>query len=179
MACLFSCALITAQAQKITLPLKGSNVLYEGTVKVNHNYNGDFICSKLKTWVIGATKQFHLNVEGIQDEGCTIVLSAKTAVDKDGTFKDVDCSFNLVVNLTETGLNYQLTNLVFQKNNHDYSVNEVYVRYLKNDPYVKANFENKQAALRRHEYLLNAMNKKVLSLTASLQKYLSESGIAP
>lgn len=175
---LIACMLLsTVHAQKITMPSKGNNVIYDGTVKVNHNYNGDFICSKLKSWVIAATNEYHLNVQNMSDEACTITINATTAIDKGGTFADVECSFSLVINIAEEGLNYQLTNLVFNKAQHQYSVNEVYSRYRQNDPYVKAALENKQAALRRHEFLLTALNKRITDLTSSLKSYMLQTGI--
>jgi|GEM_PF-5789449 len=168
----------TVNAQKITMPSKGSNIVYDGSVKVNHNYNGDFVCSKIKSWIIAATKEYHLDVESMKDEGCTMTINASTAIDKDGTFSDVDCSFSLVITIAEEGLNYQLTDLVFNKANHQYSVNEVYSRYRKGDPYVKTAIENKQAALRRHEFLLNALDKKITGLTTSLKSYMLQMGIS-
>ncbi len=164
-------------AQKVLMPSKGNNIVYDGTVNVNHNFNGDYVCSKLKSWVIAATKEYHLDVQRMSDEGCTITINASTAIDKGGNFNDVDCSFNLVINIAEEGLNYQLTDLVFNKAQHQYSVNEVYSRYRQNDPYVKAVFENKQAALRRHEFLLNALDKRMTALTSSLKTYMLQMGM--
>lgn len=170
--------LATVHAQKIEMPSKGNNIIYDGMVKMNHNFNGDFVCSKVKSWVINSTRDYSLSVNKMYDEGCTIGINASTIMDKEGSFSDVQCSFNITINITEEGLNYQLTDLVFSKAGHQYSVNEVYARYLKDDPYTKTAYEKKQAALRRHELLLSMLNKRIVALTESLKAYMQQAGVA-
>jgi hypothetical protein len=178
LSAILSIALLgNAMAQKISMPSKGNNIVYDGTVKMSHNFNGDFVCSKLKSWVVAAAKEHHLNVQEMHDDACTITINAVSAIDKDGTFSDVDYSFKLVINITDGGLNYQLTNLVFNKAQHKYSANEVYAGYLQNEPFVKTALENKQAALRRHGVLLETLDKKINSLIGSFKTYMLQTGI--
>jgi hypothetical protein len=165
-------------AQKVFMPSKGNNIVYDGTVKMSHNFNGDFVCNKLKSWVVAASKEHHLSVQEIHDDACTITINAVSDIDKNGKFSDVDYSFKLVIHIAEAGLNYQLTDLVFNKAQHKYSANEVYAGYLQNEPFVKTALENKQAALRRHGVLLETLDKKINSLIGSFKTYMLQTGIA-
>lgn len=167
-----------SQAQKIEMPVKSNNIVYDGIIKMNHNFNGDFVCSKIKSWVINSTKNNSLSVNNMYDEACTIGINATTMIDKEGIFADVQCNFSIVINITEEGLSYRLSDLIFTKAGHQYSVNEVYARYLKDDPYTKTAYEKKQAALRRHELLLTILDKRIIALTTSLKNYMAQVGVA-
>jgi hypothetical protein len=160
-----------AQAQKVSLPTKGSSVSYDATVKVD-GVAKDYICGQLKSWAAASAKDAKIMVDQMSEEGCTIVLKGRTNIEEKGNFSDVFCSFVLVVGIKDGIYSYELTDLNFNKGQQAYSVNEVYQAYLKNDPMVKQTFETKQSALRRHEFLLNAVNERINLLLTNMKNYV-------
>lgn len=167
-----------ANAQKITLPSKGNNIVYDGSLKLDHNYNDLFVCNQLKNWAATVAREQHLNVQEMQDGVCTITIKCVTSLDEEGTFKDVYCSFTMTVSITADGLDYKVSDLQFNKANHSYSANEVYAHYLQDIPFVKVGIEKKQAAIRRHGVLLETLNKKMNGLVASFNSYMPQTTVA-
>lgn len=147
--------------QKLTLPVAYQEITYQNTIQLSTPEAPSIICNHLQHWMLRYVQENNAQIISFQENNCSLEVTLKQILEPSGTFKDVYSIYTISFYAEQGKLQYNISNLLFSKNNIQYKVYDVYRHYLQGNPYVKLTAETKIAALRRHEYLMSLLHNNI------------------
>lgn len=172
-AAFFSC--IMAIGQQVSLPMQDNSIHYNTVVLTTNNIAPESITEKLNQWINQNTRQYHFTRQNTATIGNLISVKGKVTVDPDKRNQhNVDCEFTMDITIIDGRYRYEIYDFFFLKDEQKFNASDVYKGYLKKDPLVKTAFESKEAAVERHEFLLERLQGKINGLIASMERSVEQ-----
>ncbi len=172
-AALFACGI--SFGQEVSLPLKDNSIHYNNIVLTDNSKSIEAVFDKLAQWVSDNSSKYEFTKEEHPNIANTMTVKGKVNIDPDKrNLHNVDCEFTMDITVIDGRYRTELYDFNFIKAEQKFDASEVYKSYLKRDPFVKTALESKDAALERHQFLLERLQTKVNELLASMQKSVEE-----
>jgi hypothetical protein len=171
---LFAFLCLKVNAQKIELPLKDSDVVYEEVVKLKDTtVSSDKLFSLAQTWFANTFKDSK-SVLQVNDRqslkliGKGVVLFTKGF----GNTLDTYVYYTVAVDIKQGRYRYRVYNIGFETGNSIDELSKGYSHYLHGEIH-RIIFESKKAALKRYENDFTVVNTKINNLIISLKSNMN------
>jgi hypothetical protein len=172
-AAFFCCVMATAQ--QVSFPMENNSIHYNNVVLTTNNTSPESITEKLNQWINQNTRQYRFERQNNANIGNLISVKGRVTVDPDKRNQhNVDCEFTMDMSIIDGRYRYEIYDFFFLKDDQKFNVSDVYKGYLKKDPLVKTAFESKDAAVERHEFLLERLQGKINGMIATMERAVEE-----
>lgn len=172
-AAIFCCAM--AIGQELSFPMENNSIHYNNVVLTTNNTTPESITDKLNQWINQNTRLYRFIRQSTPTIGNLISVKGKVTVDPDKRNQhNVDCEFTMDITIIDGRYRYEIYDFFFLKDDQKFNASDVYKGYLKKDPLVKTALESKDAAVERHEFLLERLQGKINAMIASMEKAADE-----
>gem|GEM_PF-3798663 len=175
---LFIAALLAftiASSQDISLPMKDNSIHYNNIVLTDKDKSIEAVFETLNQWIDKNSNQYEFTQKDHPNIPYMTSVKGKVNIDPDRrNMHNVDCSFTMDIVVIDGRYRAEVYDFNFIKAEQKFDASEVYKSYLKRDPFVKTALETRDAALERHQYLLERLQAKVNAMLASMQKATEE-----
>ncbi len=166
---LFGLLCIKANAQKIELPLKDSDVVYEEVVKLQDTtISSDKLFSLAQTWFANTFKDSKSVLQVNDRQSLKLIGKGVVLFTKGLNNIDTYIYYTVAVDIKQGRYRYRVYNIGFETGNSTDDLSKGYSHYLHGEIH-RALLESKKAALKRYENDFYFVNKKISDLITSLK----------
>nr|WP_294948474.1 DUF4468 domain-containing protein [uncultured Mucilaginibacter sp.] len=177
---LFLFACLSANAQKIELPLKDSSIVYEEIIQLDSTYKKELIYKSVKTWFVNSFKNAKEVIQSEDFSSGRIIGKGSLYIETSaviGQYFGRNCSFTIQVDIKDAKCRYRIFDLlgsdyVLGPISNDYS--KSYSQYLHNQFKGALLYSTKKLYIKMDEALM-ILNIKVKGLGVLLKNALVNS----